>query len=59
MKLNFNVKLESPAQPELNLSIDIPDKYAKIGLESIKLATAIREAIEKIKETLNANKDVS
>ncbi len=59
MKLNFNVRSESPAQPELNLSIDIPDKYAKIGLESIKLATAIREAIEKIKETLNANKDIS
>ncbi len=59
MKLNFNVRLEAPAQPELNLSIDIPDKYAKIGLESIKLGTAIREAIEKIKETLNANKDVS
>lgn len=53
MKLSFNVRLEAPAQPELNLSVDIPDKYAKIGLESAKMVTAIREAIERIKETLS------
>ena len=56
MKLNFNVKLESPAQPELNLSIDIPDKYAKIGLESAKLVAAIKQAVDRIKEALREDK---
>lgn len=56
MKLSFNIKLETPAQPELNLSVDIPDKYAKIGLESAKLAAAIKQAVDRIKETLNEDK---
>jgi hypothetical protein len=53
MKLNFNVKLESNPEANLNLAIDVPDKYAKMGLESVKLATAIKDAISKIKEALD------
>jgi len=57
LKLHFNIKLEAPAEPQLNLSVDIPDKYGKIGLESAKLAAAIKEGIDKIKETLNEHRD--
>jgi hypothetical protein len=60
MKLNFNIKLEAPEQPELNLSVDIPDKYATIGLESAKLVAAIKQAVDKIREALNEeNRDGS
>jgi len=61
LKLNFNVRLEAPldapAKPELNLSIDIPEKYARIGLESIQLVTAIKQGIDRIKETLDEHAD--
>lgn len=57
MKLSFNVKLESKPEATLDLSVDIPDKYGKIGLQSVKLAAAIKEGIEKIKETLNEDRD--
>jgi hypothetical protein len=53
MKLNFNVSLETTPKPELNLSIDIPDKYGKIGLESVHLLTVIKDAVSKIKEALD------
>jgi hypothetical protein len=53
MKLNFNISLETTPKPELNLSLDIPDKYAKIGLESVKLVAVIQTAISKIKEMLD------
>ena len=53
MKLNFNVSLETMPKPELNLSIDIPDKYAKIGLESAKLVSAIKDTLDRIKEALD------
>jgi len=56
MKLNFNVRLEAPAQPELNLSVEIPDKYGKIGLESANLVAAIKQAVDRIKEALNEDK---
>lgn len=57
MKLSFNIKLETPAQPELNLSVEIPDKYGRIGMESAKLVTAIRQAVDKIKEALNEDRN--
>jgi len=53
LKLHFNVKLEAPADPELNLSVDIPEKYGKIGLESARLVQTIKEGIDKIREALS------
>jgi len=59
MKLHFNVKLEAPAEPQLNLSVDIPDKYGKIGLESARLVQTIKQGIDKIKETLSEHRDTN
>jgi hypothetical protein len=53
MKLNFNISLETTPKPELNLSVDIPDKYGKIGWESAKLVAAIKGAIDRVKEALD------
>jgi len=57
MKLIFNIKLETAKQPQLNLSVDIPDKYGKIGLESAKVIAAIKEGINKIKDVLNEHEN--
>ncbi len=52
MKLNFKVTTENN-QDELELAIDVPEKYVRIGLESLTMASAIKQGLDKIKEALN------
>jgi len=53
MKLTFNIKLENNPEASLDLAVDVPDNYAKMGLESVKLAAAIKHGIDRIKEALD------
>lgn len=51
MKLKFKVTTEN--NDEVELAIDLPEKYAKIGLESLVMASAIKQGLDKIKEALH------
>lgn len=57
MKLKFRITTEDSPSNKLDLAIDLPEKYARMGLESLRLVSAVKKGLDKIKEALDEEGD--
>ena len=57
MKLKFRITTEDNPSNKLDLAIDLPERYARMGLESLRLVSAVKKGVNRIKEALNEEGD--